>query len=1150
MALFAPDGGVVLSPSDLTAAARCELGWLRRIDAQRGRADRIDKADPLLERIARLGDAHEARELERLRAERTVVEIERPTPYTAEGLQRAADRTHQALLDGADVVAQAVLYDGVFGGMADFLVRDDDGRYEVWDAKLARHVRVPALLQIAAYADQLDRLSVPRAPEGYLLLGDRTRAAQRLDEIIPVFRRRRAYLSALLAEHLAQPTPATWGDDRFAICGDCPVCEDGIATSDDVLQVAGLSRAQRTTLRHGGVTTMTGLAESTGAVDGMTERTWHTLREQAALQTGAAGVAFEVFDASHLHLLPEPDSGDIFFDFEGDPMWTDSDGVASGLEYLFGLVELEPSGHDGPQSRFTAFWAHDRAAEKQALIDFFEHVARRRAQYPGLHIYHYAPYEPTALKRLTVRHGYGEDQLDDLLRDGVFVDLYAAVRRSIRVSAPSYSIKKLEPLYMGDQLRDADGVTTAGDSILQYHEFMEARADGDLPRAEKLLGEIGDYNEYDCVSTWRLRDWLLGHRTGEAPLLGTGEGKEREPGKLAELQAVADELLSVVPADRAERDSEQQGIALLAAALGYFRREDKPMWWAYFDRAISPVDEWLDVRDTVVAESVQVIEGWAKATRRAQTFTRTLRLAGDIDPGTTLGPGSELCAVYEDVPACITVDPGAHRGFTRKVKVLSIGIDEHGAGVIELEEKTTKEQDGFAQLPMAVFKFTFINTTVLEKAVQELAGDTVHAAQLPAQAASDILARRAPRLTTGTFDASTAGDAVSAETLVATVRALDDSYLAVQGPPGAGKTYLGSHVVADLVRSGWKVGVVAQGHATVEHFLDQVVDVGVSPDLVGKKPKDPGDDHHWKTLKDKGDIATFVDGEGGRVLGGTAWTFAALPPETLDLLVIDEAGQFSLAHTIAAARPARRLLLLGDPQQLPQVSQGSHPEPVDQSALGWLADGHDTLPTDRGYFLAKTWRMHSALTTPVSDLAYDGRLLSQVDVTDTRALDEISPGLHSMPVRHTGNSVVSAEESEKVVALVNDLIGATWHPGEDKPGRALAPDDIIVVAAYNAQVAAIRRALNAAGFDGTKVGTVDKIQGQEAPVTIVSLAASSAADIPRGLEFLLDRRRLNVAISRAQWASFLVHSPGLGDDLPTSVEGLIQLGSFLRLLEA
>ncbi|HET6672915.1 MAG TPA: DEAD/DEAH box helicase, partial [Agromyces sp.] len=270
---------------------------------------------------------------------------------------------------------------------------------------------------------------------------------------------------------------------------------------------------------------------------------------------------------------------------------------------------------------------------------------------------------------------------------------------------------------------------------------------------------------------------------------------------------------------------------------------------------------------------------------------------------------------------------------------------------------------------------------------------------------------------------------------------------------------------------------------------------------------------------------------------------------SLDLLVIDEAGQFSLAATIAASVAARNLLLLGDPQQLPQVSQGNHPEPVDASALGWVADGYDVLPHEYGYFLAESRRMHPAVAAPVSRLSYEGELRSHPCASE-RSLDGVAPGLTPVPVDHSGNATSSPEEAAVIVELVGDLLGRHWVDATDATARPLAQRDLIVVTPYNAQLTLVRSALDAAGYRDVPVGTVDKFQGQEAAVAIVSLAASSAAAAPRGVEFLLLKNRLNVAISRAKWAAYVVYSPGLLDTLPRTPEGVAQLSAFIRLVGA
>jgi uncharacterized protein len=280
----------------------------------------------------------------------------------------------------------------------------------------------------------------------------------------------------------------------------------------------------------------------------------------------------------------------------------------------------------------------------------------------------------------------------------------------------------------------------------------------------------------------------------------------------------------------------------------------------------------------------------------------------------------------------------------------------------------------------------------------------------------------------------------------------------VQGPPGTGKTYVASRVIARLVgHHAWKVGVVAQSHAVVEHLLDAVVAAGLDPRLIAKAPKngDDGAGRAWTAIaKDGASAYVAAHQESGFVYGGTAWDFAntdRIERRALDLLVVDEAGQFSLASTIAASVAARRLLLLGDPQQLPQVSQGTHPEPVDTSALGWVADGHDVLPPEFGYFLAESRRMHPALAAPVSQLSYEGELQSHACAA-LRRIDGVEPGLAPVPVEHTGNTTESAEEAAEVVRIVASVLGRAFTDtveGADGPTaaepRPLAQSDVIVV---------------------------------------------------------------------------------------------------------
>ncbi len=1189
-------GGLVLSPSDLRVASGCEFALLGELDVLLGRVEAVDvAADPLLERVSALGTAHEQRELLRLSAAHPGRVRQFPIP--AERTREAYEAAHRATLaaladDGVDVVYQGTFFDGGFCGFADFLVRED-GRWTVCDTKLARHENVAALLQVAAYAEQLVGAGVPTTGVARLVLGSGEHDDVPLGEVLPVYRERRRRLEEVVAAHGADAGPVRWGDERWMACGRCRACEQAAEAARDVLLVAGVRMPQRARLAEAGVHTVEDLAARTAPVPGLREPVLERLRAQASLQQRqdadpAHEVIAEVTSPEALRALPTPSEGDVFFDFEGDPMWTEPGSGEWGLEYLFGMVEVDGL-RPGERPRFRTFWAHDRDEERRALVDFVAYLTERRRRWPDLHVYHYADYERTALLRLAVRHGVCEEEVDQLLRDGVLVDLYATVRAGVRVSQRSYSIKKLEPLYMGADGRAADGVQQGGESIVVYHEYCSAVLDGRDVDAKARLDAITDYNEYDCVSTLRLRDWLVGRVGGD---VGHGDGGhgdgvhgdggqggdpagtgEAGPAARPDGAGEADRLEAALRARvgdtrRHERTRDEQALALVASSVLFHRREDKPFWWRHFARLRTPVQDWPGDDGVFVVERAEVETDWHAETPRRRP-RRRLRLVGESLGGTPVGPGTEVAAVYTgEVPPGVVRDPQhLHARSPGGVTVLEAdvldgggtgsddGRDDRPAEVLLVEELRPKDGREHDELPVALVPGGVINTTRIDGAIGELAsGVLASLPDLPRSAGVDLLRRVPPRLRSGS-DLPPVGDGPDryVDAVTAALSDLDDSYLAVQGPPGTGKTHVGSRVVARLVARGWRVGVCSQSHAAIENVLSACVRAGVPPALVGKVPRHT-EDPTWTALAGSDALAGFAAGQaGGYVVGGTAWDLChegRVARGQLDLLVVDEAGQYSLAKTLATSVAARNLLLLGDPQQLPQVSQGSHPDPVDASALGWLVGDAAVLPPACGYFLETTWRMHPALTERVSTLAYDGRLRSHEQVTAARDLEGVAPGLHVVRVPHRDNATSSPQEAGEVLARVRDLLRRTWTaPDDPRAPRPLGRADVLVVTPYNAQVALLRATLDAAGLDDVAVGTVDRFQGQEAPVVIVSMAASAHADVSRGMRFLLDRNRLNVAVSRGQWAAYLVRSDVLTDFAPRSPRELRALGSFIALCD-
>jgi predicted RecB family nuclease len=1317
-------GTLVYSASDLVIAGECEFRLLRRLDELLGRSPRRPREeDEMLARTAALGEDHERRVLDgHLRtfgpadAGRPggVLEVVPARRMSRDELTEAHARTLAALEQGADVVYQASFFDGRFHGRADFLVRDLLGemvhsgehggvmaldpaarhsearrlapqpRYAVHDSKLARRTKVRALLQLAAYADQLMAARIDPTEEVHLVLGTGETTSHRLADLLPVFRKRRARLTEILDAHVADDAPVSWSDERYLTCGrlrDCQDCADAADQSRDVLLVGGVYGAQRARLSASGITTIDGLAAAEEPPDGMAAARFEGLRAQARLQLGLddgdgsvaldhlpdgvdpdgpdGRLRWQLTATEAIDRLPNPSPGDVFFDFEGDPLWEearlpgDDQAPAMGLDYLFGWVE-RPGPDDGIPP-FHGLWADDLASERDALVQFVDYLNARLKTYPDLHVYHYAAYEKTHLLSIAARHGVYEDEVDQLLRDGVLVDLYAVVRSCLRISNRSKSIKKLEPLYMQDD-PSREGVTSATASVTEYAEYAKLAADGD-ERAGELRQRILDYNEYDCRSTLRLLDWLRVARSSvgsvearpsspvetlpfavePVPSVEPAETALVEPASSVEpvpfvepvetrplaaepappvepveissepqgvspratarregrerRLALAAEISSRVGENRGERSLEVQALAMLGAAVGYYQREEKPFWQEHYARLELPLDEWPGRRSTFHVERSVVLRDWG-VEGRDRLPTRDIELVGRMldwsrVDGSDLGVGDGVHVLYDQpVPPVVgELEARAVRGEHSGGVILAIREEPdaeqddapRGRDVVVLRERLSGGAEPHDQAPVALAPQRGPAHDAQERAVEEAARaalalwDTDRT--LPDGAAVDLLRRRPPRLVdTSTGSGERGGDlpglgsgddgGFGLEAAVhAAVERLDHSYLAVQGPPGTGKTHVGSHVVAKLVGSGWRVGVVAQSHSAVENMLSAVVDkAGVPVELVAKKQRAKGIEkpgtgaQPWQELN-SAELADFAaSSTSGCVVGGTAWDFAheRWPDEGLDLLVIDEAGQFSLADTVAVGRAAQRLLLLGDPQQLPQVSQGRHPEPVDASALAWLAAGSSVLPDGLGYLLPESWRMHPDVCAAVSQLAYAGRL-SANRVTTERSLDGVAPGVVHVPVVHEGRSTSSREEAAEVVRQVQDVIGRAWVPGGGHPSRPLGPDDVVVVAAYNAQVHTVREALRAAGLGDVPVGTVDMFQGREAPVAILTLAASAPENVSRGMGFLLSRNRINVAVSRAQWRAVVISSPRLTDYLPGDLEAngvrhLMELGGFLRLI--
>ena len=1043
--------------------------------------------------------------------------------------------TLAAMEAGAPLITQAALADRTWIGYADFLVRIDEPcprwawSYEPWDAKLARLARPDHVMQIALYGDLLAGVQGRVAEHGALMLGTGDPAMPyavehfRLAEVRHYVRRAARRLEAFAAN-----VPTGLMPEPCGYCGKCgwgPTCDAHWEEIDHLCRVADLTRKQRERLVVGGVTTAALLGSlKDRKVSGIAAETLARLIQQARLQRESVETgrgAYEILPhmpGFGFDRLPQADPGDLFFDFEGDPMHP------GGLEYLCGVLwRARPGDQDGepvpgyPKLRFLAVWAHDRQEEREALIKLMAFLTDRLGSAPGAHLYHYAPYEKTALRRLASMHAVAEEAVDTLLRDDRMVDLYRVVREGVRVGEPSYSIKSLERFYMPPRTTE---VASGGDSLVIYDRW---RMTGD----ETALEAIRDYNRDDCLSTLLLRDWLIEIAAGSGlypggatsirgPMETEEERTRRETREAREREQASLEATLLAGAPTSEIEARQ----LMADLVGFHRREAKPAWWAFFDRQERGSEELQEDEECLggcVADGTE----WVGKDKRSLTFRYRYP-----EQGTKLREGSAV-----------------HLAETGEAAGTILAIDE----TERLVTLKRGEKSGLLPKTLSIIPAGPLKDDVLRSSVWAVAADiATGGSRFPHIGA--LLRRDPPRLAgwaAGEPVISIADRDGPAQLLAASikaVRALDRSWLVIQGPPGAGKTYTISHLIAALVADGVKVGIASNTHKAIDNVLhaveDRLEEDGQAIERVGQK-KDSGDDGfdglgYIESVTDNKHIDPSLP-----ILAGTAWLFAREELRgSRDVLFVDEAGQVSLGNLIAMAQAAKSIVLVGDQMQLAQPIQGAHPRDSGSSALGYLLQGHAVVPPERGIFLSHTWRMHPELCRFVSEAVYDGQLKSETRCANQRLIlatdahPAVKPaGLSFRPVIHSGCRQRSEEEVEEIARLLDSVLRQRVV---DRNGveRGMQLDDVLVVAPYNMQVNLLRARLP----DGARVGTVDKFQGQEAEVVIVSMATSGAEDMPRDASFLLSRNRLNVAISRARCLAVLVASPGLLDLVAGNIE--------------
>jgi uncharacterized protein len=1124
------DGQIIYSPSDLICFMESPFAsWMDRLYLEDRTKVTPDEKTAEQQLVADAGTKHEKRFVSQLEAQHgSICEIARNS---------AEKDTLAALARGEPIIYQGCLSFGNFRGFTDFLVRADqqpDGRwsYEVWDTKLAKKAKPYYLVQLCCYAEMLEAIQGEQPKMLRVVLGTGEKVSFRTSEFYDYYLRlKQSFLTMM---------------DRFSLTGNPPppdpradhrrwasLAEKWLLERDHLVQIAGITTGHIRKLEAAGFSTMESLAVSTTlGVPKMPLSILERLLDQARVQVAtrsercknpAAAPVFHVLSPlpseprTGLALLPPPSSLDVYFDLEGFPL------VENGLEYLWGATYV-----DAGQRNFKDWWAHESTEEKNAFEEFIDWVFARWKTDSAMHIYHYASYEKSTVRRLAGRYATREDEVDDLLRNGVFIDLYQIVRQGLRVGEDSYSIKKIERLYRADR---SGAVATAGESIVEYSRWMESGEAREW-QASPILTGIRNYNRDDCDSTLELAAWLREQQTiNHLPFIALPPREVAAP--VAEIVAQAEAQRSLLGQLRqlvADSNGEDRTLAtLFLDLLEFYRREAKPMWWRYFERTEKTHEELKEDIDCI--GDAQLSDQPPVAVKKSLVFTYTF----DPTQETKRGPGNK-------------VRPLANLDVSLEITELT----EEGVLRVKLGTKTLADKLG-GRMPQhtSFIPDENVGTVPLRQALQAVVSQWV-STRVCSPALKRLLLRQAPLLpdqAPGAVLLHNGEDVVSGAVRIAST--MQASTLCLQGPPGTGKSYTAAKMIEALLQTGKRIGVMSNSHKAILNLM-RAVNANLHGQLTGIKVGDEEDSFFQeapgvKWIETSTNAATAYH---GGIVGGTAWLFAR--PEWadgLDYLFIDEAGQVSLANVIAVSGAATHLVLLGDQMQLEQPVQGAHPGQSGQSALIYYLADHATIPETLGLFLPVTRRMHPQICRFVSDLVYEGRL-QPAPGNERRSLQlrTGSPlpkpaGLLFLPVEHDGNVQASDEEADAIVSLAQSLLGTDIIGSDGKVYCQVSWRDMLFVAPYNLQVRNLRNRLPAEA----RVGSVDKFQGQEATVVFVSMCSSFGDYGSRGLQFILDQNRMNVAISRAQVLAVVVGDPRIAITPALTVDDMRRINLYCRL---
>ncbi len=1052
------------------------------------------------------------------------------------GLAETQVSTISAMKKGYDIITQATLSNKNWLGRADILKKVKtpsnlgNWSYEVVETKLSQETQAGTILQLCLYSDLLASIQEVQPELMTVVSPGFTITEYQFQKYSAYFR----MLQNSLYKTITEPSinveqPKGIYPEPVPQCDFCDWwmwCKQKRYDDDDLSIIANITKFQKEELHTLDIKTMTSMAKWEIPTDWQPSKgirdNYIKTKEQAKIQYESkqeGKVLYKLLPLKEdygLGELPIPSEGDIFFDIEGDTFVGNQ-----GLEYLLGFSYKNQKG----ELTYTSLWSKNHEEEKIAFQNFIQFVINRLNKYPNLHIYHYAPYEPGAIKRLMGKHAICSDEVDSLLRMRRFVDLMRVVKRSMIVGIDRYSIKELEPLYEFKRdipLREAS-------AALHKLEFIYEI--GQVEALDKEIARIVEgYNRDDCVSTKKLHNWLekihnsLGDKIGRPSLPVEEPLKKDISEKQEHIKNIQKQLMMSLPETKEERSQEQHMIWILSQLLEFYERERKAASWEFF-------------RLTELTDNDLLYE---------KSGLHNLSYIENVG-GTEQNPICRYSFQKQDFDIKIGSEAKQVGGEPYGT---FIAIDQI-KGFVDIKKKLEKPHT------RSVFSFDYIRLEKHQNSIIRFAECVVDHGITSIgkfQATKDLLLKRSPRLNSKTSLKSLQKENKSnVEIAIRIIDQLDSSVLAIQGPPGSGKTYLASQVIISLAKQGKKIGVTALSHKVIQNLLTKVASICYDKNLdikcahkVSKKSENYSG--HIEEIIDYTQVLKKIEKNKINVIGGTTWMWAREDfYESVDYLFIDEAGQFSLADALVVSQAGKNLVLLGDPRQLERPIQAKHPEDTDISALQHLMGENTlTISEEKGLFLKETWRMHPDICRFISEQFYEKRLKSKINCSNQKIIGSsfLETGLKYIPIKHKGCQTSSPEEVKIISKIYQEFLSNASWVNKDKITTRLTQNDILIITPYNAQVKLLTIALPQA-----RIGTVDKFQGQEAAIVIYSLTASTQEDAPHGMSFLYSQNRLNVAISRAKCVSIMVGNPQIFSANCKSPAQIKLVNSFCRYKE-